>query len=80
MRRSPWSVSILALVVGSLGLVGGTAIGGELGPLTAAYGVLIGLAALYALAVLAIRDRAWRRLRRLRGAARTKTMAGHRLF
>jgi 4-hydroxybenzoate polyprenyltransferase len=80
MRRSPWSVTIVSLAVGSLALVGGTAIGGDIGPLTVGYGVLVVLAVLYAVAVLAIRDRVWRRLPRSGGTTRTQTLAGHRLF
>jgi len=80
MRHSLWSVSVAGLAVGSLAMVGGTAIGGELGPMTVGYGLLVGLAALYAIAGLVIRDRAWRRLGRTRGSTRAKTLAGHRLF
>jgi hypothetical protein len=80
MRRSLWQIPVVGLAVASLGFVGGTAIGGEMGPLTAGYGLLVGLAALYAVAGLAIRDRAWRRLPRLRGSSAPKTVAGHRMF
>lgn len=80
MRRSAWSIPMVGLAVGSLGLVGGTAVGRELGPLTAGYGILIILAALYALVGLAIRDRAWRRLARIRAGSRVETVASHRVF
>ena len=79
MTRSPWSMAIVGLAIGSLALAGGTVIGGEIGPLTAGYGVLIGLAALYAVIGLTIRDRAWRRLWRLR-TSRVETVASHRVF
>lgn len=61
MRRSLWTVAVAVLAFGGLGMVGGTAIGGSLGPLTAAYGAILTLAALYVIAVLAIRERTWRR-------------------
>ncbi len=80
MRRSPWQIPVFGLVVAALGFVGSTAIGGELGPLTAGYGLLIGIAALYAVAGLAIRERIWRRLPRLRGSSAPKTVASHRMF
>lgn len=80
MRQSLWSISVFGLAVGGLAVVGGTAIGGEIGPLAAGYGVLVTLAALYALAGLAIRERVWRRLARVRGASRIETVASHRVF
>jgi len=43
-------------------MVGGTAIGGEIGPMAVGYGLLVALAALYLVAGLAIRERVWRRL------------------
>ena len=79
MQRSPWSISVFGLAIGCLALVGGPAIGGELGPLTAGYGILVAMAAAYALIGLAIRDRAWQRLSRVR-ASRVETVAGHRVF
>ncbi len=45
-----------------MAMVGGTAIGGELGPLAIGYGLLVALAALYLVAGLAIRERVWRRV------------------
>lgn len=80
MRYSPWSAAVVGLAVGTLAIVGGTAIGGDLGPLAAGYGVLLGLAALYAIAGLVIRDRTRRRLGRPDTASRPETVAGHRLF
>jgi len=62
MRRTLWSFAITALALASLAMVGGTAVGGELGPLVVAYGVLVALAALYLVAGLAIRERVWGRL------------------
>lgn len=79
MRHSPWSIAVAGLAIASLAVVGGTAIGGEIGPLTVGYGVLVGLTALYALLGLAIRDRAWMRLRDDR-TAHVETVASHRLF
>ncbi|HUF06072.1 MAG TPA: hypothetical protein VMP86_01655 [Candidatus Binatia bacterium] len=73
-------MSVFGLAVGALAVVGGTALGGEIGPLAAGYGLLATLAALYALAGLAIRERVWRRLWRVRGASRIETVASHRVF
>jgi hypothetical protein len=80
MARSIWRIPMFGLVLASLGLVGGTAVGGELGPLAAGYGGLIAFTAAYAFIGLAIRERAWRRLARIRGAAALREVAGHRLF
>lgn len=80
MRQSLWSISVFGLAIGGLTFVGGTTIGGEIGPLAAGYGVLIAATAVYALVGLAIRDRAWRRLSRARGATRIETVASHRVF
>jgi hypothetical protein len=80
MQKSLWSISVFGLAVGGLTIVGGTAIGGEFRPLAAGYGVLITFAALYALAGLAIRDRVWRRMLRVRERSRIETVASHRVF
>ena len=64
MRQSLWSVALAGLAFGSLSMVGGTAIGGEIGPLAIGYGLLVVLAALYLLAGLAIRQRVWHRVNR----------------
>lgn len=55
-------MAIAGLGLGSLGMLGGTAIGGDLGPLVVGYGLLVALAALYLVAGLAVRDRVWRRI------------------
>jgi len=57
-----WSTAIAGLGLGSLAMVGGTAIGGEIGPLAVGYGLLVALSALYLVAGLAIRERVWRSL------------------
>lgn len=62
MRHTLWSMAITGLALGSLAMVGGTAVGGELGPLAIGYGLLVALAALYLVAGLAIRERVWRRV------------------
>ncbi len=62
MRQALWSLAIGGLGLGSLAMVGGTAVGGELGPLAVGYGLLVALSALYLVAGLAIRERVWRRL------------------
>jgi hypothetical protein len=80
MARRSWSLAVAGLALGGLAIAGGTVIGGELGPLTAGYGFLIGLAALYALAGLAIRARFWRRLPTPRAAQPMERLAGRRVF
>ena len=62
MGHTLWSFAIAGLGIGSLAMLGGTAIGGEIGPLAVGYGLLVALAALYLVAGLAIRERVWRRL------------------
>lgn len=64
MRQSLWSVALAGLGLGSLAMVGGTAIGGDVGPLAVGYGLLVVLAALYLVAGLAIRQRVWRHVSR----------------
>jgi hypothetical protein len=80
MRRSLWSFAIVGLALGSLSMVGGTAIGGEFGPLAVGYGLLVALSALYLVAGLAIRERVWKRLARPVAAPRADRLAGRRVF
>lgn len=81
MRHSLWSVALAGLGFGSLSIVGGTAIGGELGPLAVGYGLLVVLTALYLLAGLAIRARVWRRVGPPQAPATTvDRLAGRRVF
>ena len=81
MRQSPWSIVIAALALGGLVVVGGTAVGGDIGLDAAATGVLAVTAALYVLAALAIRQRVWRRLAvRTRTDAQATRIAGRRVF
>ena len=81
MRRRLWSVEVAGLALRSLGMVGGTAIGGYLGPLAAGYGLLVALAALYMVAGLAIRQRVWRRLASTTpGRPTSDRLAGRRVF
>ena len=62
-------------------MVGGTAIGGEIGPLAVGYGLLVALAALYLVAGLAIRERVWRRLSvASMGRPKADRLAGRRVF
>lgn len=74
-----WSIALAALAMGSLAMVGGTTIGGELGPLTAGYGLLVVLGALYTIFGLAVRDRIWRRFSR-EASSPGHRLAGHRVF
>ena len=82
MRRSTmWSVAVAGLALGSLGMVGGTVVGGELGPMAAGYGMLTALSALYLVAALAIRERVWQRFSRREGpSAHPDRLAGRRVF
>lgn len=81
MRRSLWSFAIFGLAVGSLAMVGGTAIGGELGPLAVGYGMLVAITGLYLVAGLAIRERVWRRMPRpMPTATHPDRLAGRRVF
>ncbi len=81
MHRTLWSLAIAGLGLGSLTMVGGTAVGGELGPLAVGYGLLVALAALYLVAGLAIRERVWRRMPRPSvGRPVADRMAGRRVF
>ncbi len=74
-------MAITGLAFGSLAMVGGTAIGGEIAHLAVGYGLLVALAALYLVAGLAIRERVWRRLPRTTiGHPSTDRMAGRRVF
>ena len=81
MRHRLLSFGLAGLAVGSLAMIGSTAIGSELGPLLAGYGLLVALSALYLVAGLAIRDRAGRKLA-TSGLKRPKTdrLAGRRVF
>ena len=62
MRHRLFSVALAGLALGAVAIVGGSAIGGELGPMAVGYGLLVALSALYLVAGLAIRERVWRRL------------------
>jgi hypothetical protein len=81
MRQSLWSLAIGGLGLGSLSVVGGTVLGGEIGPLLAGYGFLVALAALYMTVGLAIRARVWRRVGRpLVARPLPDRLAGRRVF
>ena len=81
MRHSLWSIGIGGLGLGSLSMVGGTAIGGELGPLAIGYGLLVAASALYLVAGLAIRERVWHRISKPTvSPARPDRLAGRRVF
>ena len=75
------SLALAGLGFGSLAMVGGTAIGGSLGPLAAGYGLLVAITALYMVVGLAIRDRSWERLSRMdRPMPAVDRLAGRRVF
>ncbi len=82
MRQSLWSLGLAGLGMGSLAMVGGTAIGGALGPLAVGYGLLAALSALYLIAGLALRERVWARLSRTMppNSAHADRLAGRRVF
>lgn len=67
------------LALGGLAMVGGTAIGGQAGPFTAVYGVLLTACAFYLIAVLALRDRS-RRESSSSGVTETRHLGGLRIF
>ena len=74
-------MAVAGLALGSLGMVGGTVVGGELGPMAVGYSLLIALSALYLVAGLAIRERTWQRLARDEStAAHPDRLAGRRVF
>lgn len=81
MRHRLFSFGLAGLALGSLAMVGSSAIGSELGPLLAGYGLLVALSALYLVAGLVIRDRPWRKLA-TSGLKRPTTdrLAGRRVF
>jgi hypothetical protein len=82
MQRSKmWSFAVGGLALGSLGMVGGTVVGGELGPMAVGYGLLVALSALYLVTGLAIRERVWRRVSRIEApSAHPDRLAGRRVF
>ena len=81
MGHTLWSFAIAGLGIGSLAMVGGTAVGGEIGPLSVGYGLMVALAALYLVAGLAVRDRVWRRLSvSSMGRPDPDRLAGRRVF
>lgn len=74
-------MAVAGLALGSLGMVGGTVVGGDLGPTAVGYGLLIAVSALYLVAALAIRERVWQRLSRPETmSARPDRLAGRRVF
>ena len=77
-RRTLWPLAAGGLAAGVSAVGIGTTVGGEVGPLVAGYGMLLGLAAVYLAAGLAIRDRAWRRLGTARRPHPPVTPALHR--
>jgi hypothetical protein len=82
MRRNRmWSVAVAGLALGSLGMVGGTVVGGEFGPMAVGYGLLTAVCALYLVAAIGIRERVWRRLARPgHTTAHPDRLAGRRVF
>ena len=74
-------MAVAGLALGSLGMVGGTVIGGEIGPMAVGYGLLIALSAIYLVGALAIRERVWQRVSLLEGpSAHPDRLAGRRVF
>ena len=74
-------MAVAGLALGSLGMVGGTAVGGELGPMAVGYGLLVVLCALYLVTGLLVRERVGQRLARPdRAAAHSRRLAGRRVF
>lgn len=80
MRRSLWSLAMVVLAFGALGMVGSTAVGGDAAPI-GVFGALLTLCGLYLVAGLAIRDRTWKRLKRFDPPATpVDRLAGRRIF
>ena len=73
-RNAMWSFAIGGLALGSLGMVGGTVVGGEFGPMVVGYG------ALYLVAGLAIRERIWARRAAHQEGTGVDRLAGRRVF
>lgn len=76
-------MAIVGLTLGTLAMVGGTAFGGDVGPLAVGYGLLVALSALYLVIGLAVREQVRQRLERSadRGAMPTvDRLAGRRVF
>lgn len=81
MRSTLWSAGLAALALGSVAMVGGTALDGTFGPLIAGYGLLVALAALYLVVGLFIRDRVRRRTHSGHGQRPSSDrLAGRRVF
>ena len=79
-RNAMWSFAIGGLALGSLGMVGGTVVGGEFGPMVVGYGMLTALCALYLVAGLAIRERIWARRAAHQEGTGVDRLAGRRVF
>ena len=75
-----WSFAVAGLALGSLSMVGGTVVGGELGPMVVGYGLLVALCALYLVAGLLVRERVTTRVARMERASRIDRLAGRRVF
>jgi integral membrane sensor domain MASE1 len=81
MAHRLWSIGIAGLALGSLAMVGGTVVGGDLGPLAVGYGILAVLSAAWLLGGMLIRERPWRRVSRpLRETTKIESLAGRRVF
>lgn len=81
MRHTLWAFATSGLGIGSLAMVGGSVLGGEMGPLAIGYGLLVALASLYLVAGLAIRERVWRRWSATSiGRPNADHLAGRRVF
>ena len=80
MRSRFLSLALAGLALGSLAMLGGTVVGGDVGSLAAGYGLLIAMAAIYAVAGLAIRERVWRRLATTAERPASDRLAGRRVF
>ena len=74
-------MAVAGLSLGTLGMIGGTTVGGELRPMIVGYGLLVALAALYLVAGLAIRERVWQRMSQpTADRPRPERLAGRRIF
>jgi len=81
MRHTLFTIGIGALAFGGLVTISGTSVGGGVGTTAAATGVLVVVAALYLMAIFAIRQRVWQRLEApVAQRTHASRVAGRRVF
>jgi hypothetical protein len=75
-------IAVAGLVVASLAMLGGSAVGGSIGSLAGGYGLLLGLGGAYLLAAMSVQHRAVQRVRATRSLPNAEPVRshGHRVF